>query len=208
MSEPQVAAAIAWQLPPIDGPVMNRPRGAQLDAVEREAWNKGFAQGRDAGILAANQQQQRLLAEAQQHAERLAAMADHLAQPLAELDEQVQQQLVSLAIAIARQLVRRELKSHPDEIVAVVREALALLPATAREVRVHVHPEDAALLRERLSDTGASRAWSLVEDPIMSRGGCRLSSENSSIDAQVEKRLGTVIATMLGDERATDGAHP
>jgi flagellar assembly protein FliH len=204
MSEPQIAA-VAWQLPPIDGPVLSRTRGPQLDALEREAWNKGHAEGREAGLLAASQQQQRLLAEAAQQAERVAAIAEHLAQPLAELDEQVQKQLVALAIAIARQLVRRELKAHPDEIVAVVREVLALLPISAREVRVHVHPEDAALLRERLSDTGAARAWSLVEDPIMIRGGCRVTSENSSIDAQVEKRLGTAVAAMLGDERAVNG---
>jgi flagellar assembly protein FliH len=205
MSEPQIAAAVAWQLPPIDGPVLSRPCGPQLDALEREAWNKGYAEGREAGILAANQQQQRLLVEAAQQAERLAAIAEHLAQPLAELDEQVQQQLVALAIAIARQLVRRELKTHPDEIVAVVREALTLLPTTARDVRVHVHPEDAALLHERLSDAGTARAWTLVEDPIMTRGGCRVTSENSSIDAQVERRLGAAVAAMLGDERAVSG---
>jgi len=206
MSEPRLSSAVAWQLPSIDGPVIG-PRGPHHDALERAAWNKGFAEGREAGLLAANQQQQRLLAEATQQAERVAAMAEHLAQPLAELDEQVQKQLVSLAVAIARQLVRRELKTHPDEIVAVVREALALLPTSTREVCVHVHPEDAALLRERLSDAGAARAWTLVEDPIMTRGGCRVSSENSSIDAQIEKRLGAAIATMLGDERASDGAR-
>jgi flagellar assembly protein FliH len=199
------AHAIAWELPPIDGPVFSRPRGPHLDALEREAWNKGFAEGREAGIVAANQQQQRHVAEAAAQAERVAAMAEHLSQPLAELDGQVQKQLVSLAIAIARQLVRRELKTHPDEIVAVVREALALLPVNATEVRLHVHPEDAALLRERLSDGGTSRAWTLVEDPIMSRGGCRVTSTNSTIDAQVEKRLGAAIAAMLGDERAADG---
>jgi len=48
-----------------------------------------------------------------------------------------------------------------------------------------------------------------VEDPVITRGGCRISSENSSIDAQVETRLGAAIAAVLGDERIQPaGAAP
>jgi flagellar assembly protein FliH len=72
---------------------------------------------------------------------------------------------------------------------------------TAREVRVHLHPEDARLVRSRLADAGGERAWSIAEDPIISRGGCRVSSENSTIDAQLEQRIGSAIATALGDSR-------
>jgi flagellar assembly protein FliH len=67
---------------------------------------------------------------------------------------------------------------------------------------VHLHPEDAVLVRERLAEPNADRAWSVVEDPVICRGGCRVSSENSTIDAQVESRLGAAIAAALGDERA------
>ena len=48
----------------------------------------------------------------------------------------------------------------------------------------------------------AERAWTLSEDPVIARGGCRISSEYSSIDATVEARLGAAIAAALGDERA------
>jgi flagellar assembly protein FliH len=97
--------------------------------------------------------------------------------------------------------VRRELKAQPEEIIAVVRETVALLPVGARAVRVHLHPEDAELVRSRLAAASGERAWNLVEDPMLARGGCRVSSDNSSIDATLEQRLGAVIAAMLGDER-------
>ena len=42
----------------------------------------------------------------------------------------------------------------------------------------------------------------IAEDPILPRGGCRVTSENSTIDAQVEQRLGAAIAAVLGDERS------
>jgi len=133
--------------------------------------------------------------------QRLEGVLNLQARPLAELDEIVLRQLATLAGAIARQLVRRELRTQPEQIIAVIRETVALLPAAARDVRIHLHPEDAALVRERLVEPAAERAWTLVEDPVITRGGCRISSENSSIDAQVETRLGAAIAAVLGDER-------
>jgi flagellar assembly protein FliH len=39
---------------------------------------------------------------------------------------------------------------------------------------------------------------------LISRGGCRVSSENSTIDATLEQRLGAAIAAALGDSRAPD----
>jgi len=192
-----------WELPPIDGPVVARRRRVeQLDALEREAWEKGYAEGREAGVAAVRQEEQAALAEIERRARQLASILDFMAKPIADLDEQVQTQLALLAGAIARQVVRRELKTHPDQIIAAIRETVSLLPMTARDVRVHLHPEDAKLVRSRLAEATSERAWTITEDPILPRGGCRVSSENSTIDAQVEQRLGAAIAAVLGDERS------
>jgi flagellar assembly protein FliH len=203
------AGAAVWELPPIDGPVVaRRRRGADLDAVEREAWDKGYAEGREAGLAAARQEQQAAQAEIDRRVQQLGSILEFMSRPLAELDAQVQRQLAVLAGAIARQVVRRELKIHPDDIIGVIRDTVALLPVTARDVRVHLNPEDATLVRSRLTEVTSERAWSITEDPILPRGGCRVTSENSTIDAQVEQRVGAAIAAVLGDERsaATGGA--
>jgi len=201
MSEAKATAR--WELPEIDGPVMARNRRVvDLAGIEREAWQKGYADGHEAGIAAVRMEHQAASLELDRRVQNLAAILDLLAKPLAALDNEVQRQLVTLAGAIARQLVRRELKTHPDEIVAVIRETVALLPMSARGVLVHLHPEDAQLVRSRLPEAGgADRAWTIAEDPIITRGGCRVTSENSSIDARLEQRLGAVIATALGDTR-------
>jgi len=56
-------------------------------------------------------------------------------------------------------------------------------------------------VRESLAETTMDRAWAIAEDPVLSRGGCRVTSDNSTIDARVETRLGAAIAAALGDER-------
>ena len=84
------------------------------------------------------------------------------------------------------------------------REAMAALPLAARNVRLHLHPEDATLVREMLALSDGERGWQISEDPVLSRGGCKISSDTSQIDASVERRLHTVIANVLGGQRETD----
>lgn len=204
-----MSEAATWQLPALGGQVLpGRRRPEHLTAIEREAWEQGHVQGREAGLVAAQQEARAAAAEADRRVQQLQSILDLMARPLADLDQQVQRQLASLAAAIARQIIRRELKTQPDEIVAVVRETVGLLPIVARQVRVHLHPEDAELVRSRLASASGERAWSIVEDPMLSRGGCRVTSETSSIDAQLEQRLGAAIAAMLGDERAGANGTP
>ena len=208
MSEQQPVVQ-AWALPMVNGPVVGQRRTEDLSLVEREAWEQGFSKGRAAGIAAAQAEQARLVADARARVVRLDEILSLLATPLADLDDAVLEQMATLAGQIARQVVRRELRTEPQQIIAVIRETLALLPGSARDVRVHLHPEDATLVRERLAEPNAERAWSVVEDPVIGRGGCRVSSENSTIDAQVETRLGAAIAAALGDERtAPRGSTP
>jgi flagellar assembly protein FliH len=112
--------------------------------------------------------------------------------------------LLHLALAVGKQLARRELRIDPAQVIAIIRESLGQLPSAAREIRVHLHPEDAAIVRERLTAPANERAWTIVEDPTLSRGGCMVRTENSQIDARLESRINTVITSALGDERAQD----
>jgi flagellar assembly protein FliH len=202
------ASAAVWELPPIDGPLITRRRrDADLDAIGREAWDKGYAEGREAGLAAAVQEQQSAQAEINSRVQHLGSILEFMAKPIVELDDQVQRQLALLAGAIARHVVRRELKMQPDDVIGVIRDTVSLLPVTAREVRVHLNPEDAKLVRSRLAEVASERAWSITEDPILPRGGCRVTSENSTIDAQVEQRLGAAIAAVLGDERSAPASE-
>ena len=104
-------------------------------------------------------------------------------------------------MTVVRQLFRREIKQNPTHVIGVVREAIQLLPIASRNVRVHLHPDDASLVRDTLSTTEGDLAWSIVEDPLTARGGCRVTTDNSQIDASAESRLNAVIRSIVGDER-------
>lgn len=169
----------------------------QLEVIQKQAYEEGFAQGHKDGSEAGQ-------AKLQAGARRLEQLMATLSAPFAALDQRIEQELVTLALAVARQLVRREIKTDPGQIVAVVREALSVLPIASQNVRLHLHPEDAALVRAAMSLTEGEHAWRIVEDGLQNRGGCQLVTDTSRIDASVETRLAAIIAKVLGGERGSD----
>jgi flagellar assembly protein FliH len=193
----EVADAQPDPQPPTAGSLLT---AEAMEEIQRQAYEEGFAQGRQEGHAAG-------LDELRMQARRLEALMTTLAEPFEALDQQVEQELVALAVAMARHLVRRELKTDPGQIVATVREAMRVLPAGARQIRLHLHPEDAQLLRNGLSLPDDERVWRIVEDPLLTRGGCRVVTEDSQIDASVETRMNAVIAAVLGGEREVDQAR-
>jgi flagellar assembly protein FliH len=166
---------------------------ADLQAeAHAEAFAQGLAEGREAGR-----------GEVRAQVERLAGMFYDLAKPFEVLNAEVERELLTLAMALARQIVRRELKTEPTQIIGIIRDAIAALPVAAREVRVHLHPEDAAVVRQNLAPTESERAWTMIEDPVMARGGCQITTTTSRIDARLETRLAAILSELMGTERQT-----
>jgi flagellar assembly protein FliH len=166
---------------------------ADLQAeAHAEAFAQGLAEGREAGR-----------GEVRAQVERLAGMFYDLAKPFEVLNAEVERELLTLAMALARQIVRRELKTDPTQIIGIIRDAIAALPVAAREVRVHLHPEDAAVVRQNLAPTESERAWTMIEDPVMARGGCQITTTTSRIDARLETRLAAILSELMGTERHT-----
>ncbi len=197
-----------WELPDVGEQRSNKigsrlPTAAEIESIQKQAYteghDRGYRDGHEKGLAKGE-------TDVRQKAETFQELIQTLDTPLDELDEQVIEQTAQLAMAVARQIIRRELHADPGQVVAVVRDALKALPGMARKIRVSLHPDDAVLVREVLSlhDDDDSQTWRMIEDPLLDRGGCKINSENSTIDASVEMRLQRVITGIMGGERARD----
>lgn len=197
-----------WDLPSVSGrPIQARrpgPTVSQLEDIEKKAHQEAYAAGREAGLAAARAESQATLERLRAQLNAMSSIVEKLSRPLDELDDEVSEQLARLAMSIARQLVRRELRIDPTQVIGVMRETVALLPVSARHVRVHLHPDDAQLVREHLAAPGGDRAWSIAEDPMLSRGGCLVTTDTAQVDARVETRIAAIASTMLGEERTSE----
>jgi len=193
-----------WELPNVgclqpaskSANTVPQPTVRELEALERQAREEGYAAGHAEGLAAARQQMDERLA-------RLDALYEAAAYPLQVLDEQTERELARLAMVVARRVIVHELQLSPGLIAQAVRQAAKALPAATRQLRVHVHPDDLLLLRELGT---AETHWQLFADPALARGDCQLDSEHSRLDARVETRLAAVIDSVLGDDRVDDEA--
>jgi flagellar assembly protein FliH len=193
-----------WELPnvgtqPTTSKAANtasQPTVHELAALEQQAREEGYAAGLAEGRAAAQLQLLQRMAQ-------LDALYEAAARPLQVLDEQTGQELTRLATIVASRVIVSELRLAPELIARAVRQAASALPAATRELRVHVHPDDLALLQE----LGAAEShWQLLADPALARGDCQLESARSRLDARVETRLAAIIDAVLGDDAAPAGA--
>ncbi|MBA2077196.1 FliH/SctL family protein [Rhodanobacter sp. PCA2] len=166
-----------------------QPTVRELEQLEQQVRDEGRAAGLAEGRAAA-------ALELRERMAQLDAVCEAAARPLQAFDEQVALELARLAMVVAGRVVARELQLAPELVVRAVCEAAEALPAATRELRVHLHPQDLALLQEL---DAAERHWQLLADPALARGDCRLESEHSRLDARVETRLAAVVDAVLGE---------
>jgi flagellar assembly protein FliH len=193
-----------WQAPQHTGASAGRSgplTASQLAEIEERAYAEGFERGLAEG-------RQRGEQEVREIATRLGELFDSIAPRAAILDETMLTQLGELVLVIARQLVRREIHREPGEVIRVIREALDVLPVSDAQIRICVNPEDAALVVEALHPDSIAHSIRVVEDLTLARGGARIETEVSVVDASVEARIGAIAAAVFGDERETGSEAP
>lgn len=196
------APLAAWRAPEVAATAPARagtrgsaPAPAQVPAeAQKLAWQQGFEQGQAAGREAAVREDRARVAV-------LERVLDSLTRPLADLDHRVEEELLALVTAVARHVIRREMHQDPGHLVGVLREGLAALPIAADDIRVRLHPDDAAVVQSCLPEADSPRRWRLELDPLLERGGCVIVSNRSQVDERLETRLGRVLATLFSDER-------
>lgn len=196
----------------VETPPVALPTPEEIEALKKqaydEAYTRGLMEGRQIGLEEGRSEGYKAgEMQAQELVRQMRDVLDCLSAPLAQLDDEVEQQLLELSLVLARQIIRRELQTQPGEVVAVVREALALLPVGSRDVTVHLHPDDAQFVREALAPNEEGGNWRIVEDAALSRGGCRVESSASHIDATLERRLAVLARDLLGGSRGEDAAE-
>ncbi len=195
----------SWTAPQVNDNVSPTNRrymtAEEIESIQQQAYDEGYKEGFSQGLVDGQ-------AEINQRCNYLESIMNFLVKPLEKIDEQVNQQLFQLSMSVAGHIIRREIRTDPGQVIAVVRAAMNALPVAERDVKVYLHPEDVLLVREALSisedEITDTRPWRIIEDPVLTRGGCRVRSENSTIDATIEARLNRVIATLLGGERGED----
>ena len=131
----------------------------------------------------------------------LDSILEALLKPLKEIDEEVIQAITQLSISISKQIIRRELKINSEQVVAIVKEAIKLLPLDKNRLIIHLNPRDMNIIRKVFNNDDIADNYTLMEDPSIEAGGCKIATEDSSIDATVESQIAQIATNILGSQR-------
>lgn len=205
--------ASVWEPPEIGDeglrPARRLPTAAEIEAIEEQARQNGFeagyAEGHEVGKheaeKAARAKSDKQLRET---VAQLESLAGGLTDPLAEAADQLEPEILALTVALARKVLNAELETQPEQIERVLHQALEQLPGRHREVRVHVHPDDRALLEDYAQTLDARVQW--VSDNGLARGGCRVEAGAAVVDASLERRLQQAVEAVWGELEEPSGA--
>jgi flagellar assembly protein FliH len=164
---------------------------AQLAALERDAFAKGYASGERAGVEAGTRRADAML-------RRMAQTIEDISHLRKTMVHQTERQMVQLALLLARRVVGRELALDVELVAAMAHVALERLgesgPATIR-----LNPEDFAALVLLRGEAWEGAQVAITPDPALPRGGCVVDSEFGRVDAGIEAQLGELSRALLGD---------
>lgn len=163
-------------------------REQQLAQMRQAARQEGFDAGYGEG---------KALVDA--HIAQFQALLAGVQGATARFEETLATEVLDLALEVARQVLRSELATHPEAILPIVQEALRAVPEGAANGEIQLHPDDVALVRERIADEIRLGAWRVIAEPSIERGGCRIITRQCDVDATLVSRWRRVVQ-MLGRE--------
>ncbi len=164
----------------------------KLARLEREAYEKGFEQGRKDGFALEEKQ----IEEQRQQMEALFSEIHGLK---TTLFREAEEEAVTLSRRIARRIVRREIETDPGVIHRSVRAALDFVADRSR-LAISIHPEDMEEVRKILPELASMTdggSFKVVEDASVERGGCLLETGFGRINATVSNQLDVIDKVIL-----------
>jgi flagellar assembly protein FliH len=157
------------------------PTAVQLEEIQRQAHDEGYQAGYAEGT------------------QRIAALLNAMEQALQQADQAIAQDLLSLSLEVARQMVQQTLKIKPEVLLSVISEAISSLPHFNQGAHLVLHPDDATMVRASMGEQLSHSGWKIYEDALLARGGARVETAHSQIDATLANRWQRIVASIGQD---------
>lgn len=169
----------------------------RLEGLE-QGHREGLAQGEQQGLEVGK-------ADADALVSRFSHIVEQFEQPLSVLDLEIESELLGLVISLAKSVIVHELKTHPEHILAALRQGIDALPIKEQQIKIRVNSTDAALIGEFYSQEQlAKHRWELDIDPLLSAGDCIIDSVRSSVDLRLEQRIAQVLVQLNDQHQALE----
>lgn len=167
---------------------------AELENIRQQSRNEGYAQGHNEGYAAG-------IRQARDEAAQIHELLQNIQIALNQVDEQVAQSLLDLSLEVANKMVCETLKVNPEIILKIISDAISSLPHFNQNAHLILHPDDAELVRKQMGEQLTHAGWKIFTDMQIQRGGCRVETAHSQVDASNKGRWQRIVES-IGQEKS------
>jgi len=162
---------------------------AEVENIRQQAHDEGHDAGYASGIE-----------QARSEAAQIHELLQNLRGELDQLDGQVAQSLLDLSLEVAHKMVCETFLVKPEVILKIVSDAISSLPHFNQNAHLILHPDDAGLIREHMGEQLSHAGWKIFTDPQIGRGGCRVETAHSNVDATTDARWKRIVESIGQDK--------
>jgi flagellar biosynthesis/type III secretory pathway protein FliH len=174
-----------------DLPVEIFPSESENNALEKAVREKNLQETRAAAEAEMNAQIGSLREDLTETISRVSGLAN-------EITGKLEMEVVELALEIARKVVAREVSIDQEVVLSVTKNALSKLH-TRTLASIHLHPEDLSYVQEHRSKLNFHGSLELIEDGLVTRGGCLIHTDTGDIDGRIESQFDEITNGLLGN---------
>ncbi len=164
----------------------------RLEVLEREAYEKGFATGEQAGFAMGEQKALVLLGKLENLLGEISSLRERT---LREMEPQ----FVELALSAARKIILDELTLNPEAVTRITREALSKMQPQGR-ITIRTSPALMETISRHKPELLGAHADIVFEgDPASPRFGCVVAGQHQEIATGIDIQLKNLIKQMAGN---------
>ncbi len=159
--------------------------------VEKEAYEKGFAQGEKDGLELGQKRFETVL-------DSFGKILEGMGRLHRDLYEEHEREMVQLIFALARKILRHDLPL-PEGVIRETLRAAFQYVVEPRKISIHLNPKDHQDLLSRPDDlpwgrNEEAKGMKILPDSSITRGGCFLETSFGEIDATLESQLDQILS--------------
>ena len=183
-------SVVSWSFPAIEreDPTTEEDFKSKISRLEREAYEKGFAQGQKDGL---DLEKSKMEEMGKQYEALLAELRDLKIHILRDSEGE----MLRLIEIIAKKIIGEEIKTTEAVIRHSIKSAAKFL-TDKRKVRIIINPDDMEEVKKMLPDLSRLTKggnFQLTEDPSIGKGGCMLETGFGRVNATIEDQIDELI---------------
>ncbi len=166
---------------------------SKVDKVEKEAFAKGFEEGRNQGFQEGRQELERLV-------DTLQRIISAAIEKRNEIIQESETQVINLVLLIAKKVIKVISENQKNVVINNVVQALRKLKSRG-DVVIRVNLADVELTSEHINDfikmVENAKSVTVLEDSSVDRGGCIIETDFGQIDARISSQLNEIEEKIL-----------